>query len=124
MHVLSTLGGLLAGLVLGVFTAFFQLIGPAALALGAQHLMNYSLSLLNLAVYAILLFLVFFRALVGNDKATPTQLFDRSFARHLAHVCVANVRKLELSHRRPSLAFCPKPTSSTCAHPSSASSGH
>lgn len=84
MHVLSTLGGLLAGLVLGVFTAFFQLIGLAALALGAQHLMNYPLSpkqdlLLNLAIYAILLFLVFFRALFGHDEATPTQLFYRSF---------------------------------------------
>jgi hypothetical protein len=83
VRALSTLGGLLTGLVLGVFTAFFQLMGLAALMLGAQHLFNFPLStkqdlLLNLAIYAILILLVFFRTFFGNDEPTPTQSFYRS----------------------------------------------
>ena len=63
MHILSTLCGLLAGLILGALTAFFQLFGLAALELGAQRLLNSPLSpkqdlFLNLAVYAVLLYFV------------------------------------------------------------------
>ncbi|MBR1135175.1 MAG: hypothetical protein E6614_36735 [Bradyrhizobium sp.] len=84
MHILSTLCGLLAGLILGALTAFFQLFGLAALELGAQRLLNSPLSpkqdlFLNLAVYAVLLYFVFFRALFGRDEPTPTQLFYRTF---------------------------------------------
>ncbi|WP_130228710.1 hypothetical protein [Bradyrhizobium sp. Leo121] len=83
MHALPTMAGLVIGLVLGVFTAFFQLIGLSALLLGAQHLFNFPLSpkqdlLLNLAIYAILILIVFFRGFLSNDEPTRSQSFYRS----------------------------------------------
>jgi len=85
VHALSILGGLIAGLVIGVFTAFFQLIGLAALYLGAQHLFNLPLNatpmqdlLFNLAIYAIVVLVVFFRGFLSNDEPTRSQSFYRS----------------------------------------------
>ncbi|MBR0787078.1 hypothetical protein [Bradyrhizobium iriomotense] len=70
-------------MILGVFTSFFQLIGLAALALGAQQFFNAPLTprqdlLLNLTVYAILLLIIFFRGFLSNDEPTRSQSFYRS----------------------------------------------
>lgn len=82
MHALPILGGLACGLAVGVLTAFFQLFGLAALALGAQHFLNVPLTpkqdlLLNLTIYAIVLLIIFFRGFLSNDEPTRSQSFYR-----------------------------------------------
>lgn len=83
MHGLPVIAGLVSGLILGVFTSFFQLIGLAALGLAAQQFFNAPLTpkqdlLLNLGVYVILLLIVFFRGFLTNDEPTRSQSFYRS----------------------------------------------
>jgi hypothetical protein len=83
VHALPIIGGLVTGLALGVFTAIFQLIGLSALLLGAQHLFNFPLTpkqdlLFNLAIYAIVILMVFFRGFLSNDEPTRSQSFYRS----------------------------------------------
>lgn len=83
MHGLPVIGGLVSGLLLGVFTSFFQLIGLAALALGAEHFFKAPLTpkqdlLLNLAIYTIVLLIIFFRGFLSNDEPTRSQSFYRS----------------------------------------------
>ncbi|MCW1997001.1 hypothetical protein [Bradyrhizobium diazoefficiens] len=85
MHKLPTFGGLVTGLVLGGVTAFFQLIGQAALYLGAQHLFNLPPNptakqylVFNLLVYSILVLVIFFRGFFSNDEPTRSQAFYRA----------------------------------------------
>jgi hypothetical protein len=86
VYALPILGGLITGSILGVLTAFFQLIPLAALALGAQHLLILPLDatptqdlLFNLAIYATVILIVFFLGHLGSDGPTRSRSFYRAF---------------------------------------------